>query len=65
LALILEAPTVREETYQYGVVWYEGDLSTGEVVDANTIQCVVGRVKDRKRWWIIDRSSELAYPVFM
>lgn len=65
LALVLEAPTTREDTYQYSVVWYQGDLSSGEVVDANTIQCVVGRAQDRKRWWIIDRSSELAYPVFV
>jgi hypothetical protein len=39
-------------------------LGSGEVVDARTVQCVVGRVKDRNRWWIIDRSSELAYPLF-
>ncbi|KAF8596715.1 hypothetical protein BDV93DRAFT_480008, partial [Ceratobasidium sp. AG-I] len=64
LALVLEAPTIREDTHQYSVIWYQDALSSGEVVDANTIQCTVGRVQDRKRWWIIDRSSELAYPVF-
>ena len=62
LALILEAKAQEETTYQYKVVWYEGNLSTGEVVDAETIQCVVGRVCDNKRWYIIDRSSELAHP---
>ncbi|KAF8597128.1 hypothetical protein BDV93DRAFT_513593 [Ceratobasidium sp. AG-I] len=38
LALILEAKAREETTYQYKVVWYEGNLSTGEVVDAETIQ---------------------------
>jgi hypothetical protein len=48
---------VREETYEYPVVWYEGDLSSGEVVDASTLVCTVGRVKDNRRWWIVDRIS--------
>jgi hypothetical protein len=65
LAWILDADTTQEDTYQYPVVWYEGELGTGEVVDANTIQCAVGRVRDGNRWWIIDRSSALAYPVFV
>ncbi|KAF8594007.1 hypothetical protein BDV93DRAFT_399753, partial [Ceratobasidium sp. AG-I] len=56
LALIREAPFVAESSYQYPVVWYEGELGSGEVVDAQTIQCVVGRVLDKKRHWIIDRS---------
>ena len=57
LAFIHEAPVVREETYGYPVVWYEGELSTGKVVDASTIACAIGRVKDNRRWWIVDRSS--------
>jgi hypothetical protein len=65
LAFILEAPVVVEDTYEYKVVWYEGKLGTGEVVDARTIQCVIGRIPDNKRWWIIDRSSELAHLEFV
>ncbi|CAE6404661.1 unnamed protein product [Rhizoctonia solani] len=42
LAMIYEAPVKKEETYEYPVVWYEGDLSTGEVIDASTIPCAVG-----------------------
>ncbi|CAE6477612.1 unnamed protein product [Rhizoctonia solani] len=57
LAMIYEAPVTREETYKYPVVWYQGELSTGEVVDASTIACTVGRLKDNKRWWIVDRST--------
>ncbi|KEP46611.1 transposase family Tnp2 protein [Rhizoctonia solani 123E] len=56
LAMVYEAPVVKEETYEYPVVWYEGELSKGEVVDASTIACAVARVKDHKRWWIVDRS---------
>ena len=66
LALIKEAPIKAESTYQYPVVWYDQDLGSGEVVDAQTIQCVVGRVHDKKRYWIIDRSAdcELTFPMF-
>lgn len=37
-----------------------------EVVDLNTIQCVVGRVRDAQRdcWGIIDRSGPLAEATF-
>lgn len=31
-----------------------------EVVDIATVQCLVGRVKDRQWWVIIDRSGGLA-----
>lgn len=66
LALILEAPFKVEETYGHRVVWYKGSLGSGEVVDAQTVQCVVGRVLDDKRTWIIDRSAgcELTFPEF-
>ncbi|CAE6424114.1 unnamed protein product [Rhizoctonia solani] len=64
LAFVQEANTERNDSCGYSVVWYEGNLGSGEVVDANSVQCTVGRIKDDKRWWIIDRSSKLAYPVF-
>lgn len=35
-----------------------------EVVDITTIQCLVGRVKDRDWWVIIDRSGKLARAEF-
>ncbi|KEP45625.1 putative transposase domain protein [Rhizoctonia solani 123E] len=65
LAFILEAPVVAEEDYEYKAIWYEGNLGSGEVVDARTIQCAIGRIPDGKRWWIIDRSSELAHLEFV
>ncbi|KAB5587477.1 Transposase domain containing protein [Ceratobasidium theobromae] len=66
LALIYEAPFKVEHTHQFTVVSYEGELGSGEVVDAQTIQCVVGRIKDGKKYWIVDRSAEceLSFPVF-
>ena len=35
-----------------------------EVVDISTVQCLVGRVKDRGFWTIIDRSGNLARATF-
>jgi hypothetical protein len=67
LTLVLEAPTVVEDKYRYQAVWYDRELLSSEVIDAATIQCVVGRVYDtlNKQWWIIDRSSALAYPKYV
>ncbi|KAG8684157.1 hypothetical protein FRC08_013841 [Ceratobasidium sp. 394] len=64
LALIFKAKTKVEATYEYEVVSYSGELSKGEIVDVATIQCVVGRVFDRKEWWIIDRTEEM-YPEYV
>ena len=33
-------------------------------VDIKSIQCVVGRVEDRGRWGLVDRSGPLAHAVF-
>ncbi|GAB1526445.1 hypothetical protein RhiTH_009612 [Rhizoctonia solani] len=52
LVFILEAPVVIEDAYEYRVTWYKGKLGSGEVVNALTIQCAVGRIQDNKRWWI-------------
>ncbi|KAB5587509.1 Transposase family Tnp2 protein [Ceratobasidium theobromae] len=68
LALIHEAPVLVEDTYEYRVISYaDGTLKSGEVVDARAIQCVLGRVLDRGRYWIIDRSAdcEFTFPSFV
>jgi len=36
-----------------------------EAVDITCVQCAVGRVKDRGRWAIIDRSGSLARALFV
>ncbi|CAE6433460.1 unnamed protein product [Rhizoctonia solani] len=67
LALISEAPVFVEDTHEYKVISYaKGALKSGEVVDARTIQCLLGRVLDRNRFWIIDRSAdcEFTFPTF-
>jgi hypothetical protein len=33
-------------------------------VDIKSIQCVVGRVEDRGKWGLVDRSGPLAHAVF-
>ncbi|KAF9537573.1 hypothetical protein CPC08DRAFT_738871 [Agrocybe pediades] len=35
-----------------------------DIVDATTLQCLVGRIFDRKQWVIFDRSGNLARPSF-
>lgn len=67
LALIHEAPVRTDNDMEYDVLWYQGKLGTGEVVDVNTIQCAVGRLQEGRRWWIIDRAAgnQFAYPDFM
>jgi hypothetical protein len=52
LALIHEAKV----TLRNGIYYYK-DLGAQEVVDMNTVQCVVGRVWDRSEWAIVDRSD--------
>ena len=49
-------------TNQCGINYYE-DLGPTEFVDLNQIRCVVGRIEDRGRWSIIDRSKLLSQAV--
>lgn len=44
-------------------VYYYKALGVDEVVDLNTVQCVVGRIWDRNEWAIIDRSDGVAIQV--
>lgn len=43
----------------FGTVYY-GAMGETEVVDLNTVQCVIGRIHDGRRWGIVDRSGGLA-----
>ena len=38
---------------------------TPRVVDINTVMCLVGRINDRGRWAIIDRSGDMARAEFV
>ena len=54
LALIQEVNvTLRDGIYSYK------EFGVEEVVDLKTVQCVVGRVKDRGEWAIIDQSNNV------
>jgi hypothetical protein len=41
-------------------IYYYKEFGADEVVDLETIQCVVGRIKDRGKWALIDRSDSVA-----
>ena len=41
-------------------IYYYEEFGADEVVDLETIQCVVGRIKDRGKWALIDRSDRVA-----
>jgi len=58
LALIQEVKT----TLRDGIYTYK-EFSAEELVDLKTLQCVVGRVKDRGEWSIIDRSDNVVAQV--
>jgi hypothetical protein len=45
-------------------IYYYTEEGRMEVVDMSCVQCLVGRVSDRGRWAIIDRSESSARPVF-
>jgi len=58
LALIQEVKaTLRDGIYTYK------EFGTDEIVDLKTVQCVVGRVKDRGEWSIIDWSDNVVVHV--
>jgi hypothetical protein len=48
-------PANIDETHS-GIPYYT-KMGRIEAVDLNTVQCLVGRVYDRKKWAIIDRSE--------
>ena len=56
--LILAVIQQVKATLRDGLYYYK-DFGADEVVDLNTVQCVVGRVKDRGEWTIVDRSDNV------
>ena len=55
VAVILEVKAKLTDGIQY----YK-EFGVDEVVDLETIQCVVGRVEDRGKWALIDQSDSMA-----
>jgi len=44
-------------------IYYYKEFGVEEVVDLETVQCVVGRVKDKGEWAIVDRSDNVVIQV--
>ena len=59
-ALIHQVKISELATNSCGINYYE-DLGPTEFIDLNQVKCVVGRIKDRSKWSIIDRSKLLAH----
>jgi len=58
LALIQEV----KATLRDGIYYYK-EFGVEEVVDLSTVQCVVGRIRDRAEWAIVDRSDSTVIQV--
>ena len=54
---ILDSPVPQLECLDIKYYSMEGAV---HVVDITSLQCLVGRIRDRNRWAIIDRSGSLA-----
>ncbi|KAI0638582.1 hypothetical protein C8Q77DRAFT_1188451 [Trametes polyzona] len=60
---VIQRCEVTEEIASLDVHYYER-MGAVEVVDITTVQCVVGRIRDRNRWAVIDRSGALSRAIF-
>ncbi len=58
LALVQEVKTMLKD----GIYSYK-EFGVEEVVDLKTVECVIGRVKDRGEWAIVDRSDNVEIQV--
>ena len=64
LAIIGPRETTNETSL--GIPYYtEHTKVTPRAVDMNTVMCLVGRIKDRGRWAIVDRSGDMARAEFI
>lgn len=54
VALIREVKTTLRNS-----IYYYKHFGVEEVVDLNNLQCVVGRIRDRDEWVIIDQSNNV------
>ena len=64
LLAVIRTCTIEDDHNRLDIHYYRNHGRT-EVVDLNMIQCCVGRVKDRGRFAIVDRSGPLARAVFV
>ncbi len=64
LLAVIRTCAIEDDHNLLDIHYYKNHGRT-EVVDLNTVQCCVGRVKDRGRFAIVDRSGPLARAVFV
>ncbi|KAI0749180.1 hypothetical protein C8Q80DRAFT_1311190 [Daedaleopsis nitida] len=62
LAIIRECK-IEEDHPMLDIHYYSAEGALG-VFDITTVQCLVGRIKDRGRWGIIDRSGSLSRAIY-
>jgi hypothetical protein len=55
-ALIKSIKLINPTTTADGIKYYE-NFGSMEFVDLNQVKCVIGRIMDRGRWAIVDRST--------
>lgn len=63
LGIIRSCPV--ETTHRSLDIHYYSKEGALDVVDINSVQCVVGRIRDRNRWAIIDRSGSLSRALYV
>lgn len=64
LLAVIRSCTIEASDDRLDLHFYK-QLGRTEVVDLTTIQCVVGRVHDRGRYAIIDRSGTLSRALYL
>ncbi|KAI0057071.1 hypothetical protein BV25DRAFT_1872566 [Artomyces pyxidatus] len=50
---------------QLDIQYYEEESKTEQFVDIDCVQCLVGRVRDGRRWAVIDRSGALSRALYI
>ena len=55
-AAIRQAKISKPSKDNFRIDYYE-ELGRLDIVDLNQVKCVVGRIRDRNKWAIIDRSG--------
>ena len=61
---IVRTCSIQESNDELDIHYYTR-LGAQQVVDMTTIQCVIGRIHDRNRWAVIDRSGGLSRAMVM
>ena len=66
IILAIIGPREAASETSLGIPYYtEPTKVTPRAVDMNTVMCLVGRIKDRGRWAIVDRSGDMARAEFI